>query len=473
MLPAVLRHEPRYRLLFAGQALSVLGDRITYVALAFAVLAIGDVSDLGWVTAAAALPFLIVALPGGAVSDRLGRRRVMIVADLVRATTQATIAVLLLTGRAEIWMLAALMAGFGTADAFFGPALQGLIPQTVAATRVQDANALIGLASHAGAIIGPGDRRRADRDLRARRGDRDRLRDLPRQCVLPLAPASRGRSPGVGDGDEPHDLMRSLREGWEIVRGDRLDVARPGCARRVPDHGVAVGVRPRPGDRREPARRCVELGADHRRVRSRRGDRQHARPAPQAGAHAARVLRRDDRGLAAGRLRGERAQHDRHRRLEVVGGIGVSLFFTLWETTIQQQIPPEATARVSAYDWAISVGLMPVGLALAGPLAAAIGIETAMRLGSAIAMVAAIGCLCVPVVWGLRRPPPSRSPDRSRTPRSGSPEPTGPETLSPRNGTLSPQEAPAIHWVPLAGIAMTLMAPVTAPARTRRREAPS
>ena len=54
-VPGVLRGEPRYRLLFAGQALSVIGDRITYVALAFAVLDIGTVADLGWVTAAAAV----------------------------------------------------------------------------------------------------------------------------------------------------------------------------------------------------------------------------------------------------------------------------------------------------------------------------------------------------------------------------------------------------------------------------------
>ena len=89
MLPAVLREEPRYRLLFAGQTLSVVGDRIAFIALAFAVLSIGDLGDLGIVTAAASLPFLIVALPGGAISDRVGRREVMLVADCARALIQA------------------------------------------------------------------------------------------------------------------------------------------------------------------------------------------------------------------------------------------------------------------------------------------------------------------------------------------------------------------------------------------------
>ena len=56
----------------------------------------------------------------------------MLVADARAPSIQAVSAALLLTGAAEIWMLAALMALYGTADAFFGPAMSGLIPQTVA-----------------------------------------------------------------------------------------------------------------------------------------------------------------------------------------------------------------------------------------------------------------------------------------------------------------------------------------------------
>jgi len=91
--------------------------------------------------------------------------------------------------------------------------------------------------------------------------------------------------------------------------------------------------------------------------------------------------------------------------LEALSGIGVSLFFTLWDTTVQQQVPPEATARVSAYDWAAAAGLMPIGLALSSPIASAIGLETTMRLGTAIGVVAALACLAVPAVRHVRRPP--------------------------------------------------------------------
>src|SRR4051794_41967329 len=64
-LPASLREHPTFRLLFWGQALSVVGDRITPIAIAFAVLGLGSASDLGLVLAAGGIPFALFALAGG------------------------------------------------------------------------------------------------------------------------------------------------------------------------------------------------------------------------------------------------------------------------------------------------------------------------------------------------------------------------------------------------------------------------
>ena len=88
-----------------------------------------------------------------------------------------------------------------------------------------------------------------------------------------------------------------------------------------------------------------------------------------------------------------------------MAGIGVSLFFTLWDLTVQQQVPPEATSRISAYDWAAAVGLAPIGLALSSPIASAIGVEETMRLGTLVGILAALACLAVPAVRAVRRPP--------------------------------------------------------------------
>ena len=153
-VPATLRAGGPFRLLFAGQALSVVGDRITPVAIAFAVLGLGNATDLGLVLAAAGIPFALFAVLGGVVSDRVGRRDVMIASDVIRTLSQAATAVLLLTGTAEVWMLVVLSAVYGTAAAVFMPALMGLIPQTVPPDRLQEANALLGFTRSVASVAG-------------------------------------------------------------------------------------------------------------------------------------------------------------------------------------------------------------------------------------------------------------------------------------------------------------------------------
>ena len=80
------------------------------------------------------------------------------------------------------------------------------------------------------------------------------------------------------------------------------------------------------------------------------------------------------------------------------GGTGPALCGTLWGTTMQQQVPTEVLSRVSAYDWAGSVALLPVGYALAGPMAALIGARTAL-FGAVAVMALKVRCvLAVPSV---------------------------------------------------------------------------
>ena len=90
-LPAVLRDEPQYRLLFFGQVLSILGDRVMMVVLPFAVLAVGgDVGDVAVVSAAQFIPFAILALPAGVWADRLDRKKILIASDTARFLCQLT-----------------------------------------------------------------------------------------------------------------------------------------------------------------------------------------------------------------------------------------------------------------------------------------------------------------------------------------------------------------------------------------------
>jgi MFS family permease len=152
---AVLRDRD-YRLLFAGQAASLLGDGMVSVALAFAALELGgSVSDVGLVLAARMVPLVACLLVGGVVADRVSRRGVMVAADCVRGLSQGTMAALLISGSAEVWMLAALAGVTGAGTGFFNPASTGLLPSVVAPERLQQANGLRGTAQATGEIAGP------------------------------------------------------------------------------------------------------------------------------------------------------------------------------------------------------------------------------------------------------------------------------------------------------------------------------
>src|SRR5215207_11255633 len=119
-VPAVLREEPQYRLLFAGQFLSILGDRVTMVVLPFAVLAVGgDVADVALVSVAQFIPFAVLALPAGVWADRYDRKRILISSDVARFVCQLTSGVLLVTDQAHVVHLVVLAAVYGAADAFF------------------------------------------------------------------------------------------------------------------------------------------------------------------------------------------------------------------------------------------------------------------------------------------------------------------------------------------------------------------
>jgi MFS family permease len=87
----------------------------------------------------------------------------------------------------------------------------------------------------------------------------------------------------------------------------------------------------------------------------------------------------------------------------LVTGFGNMLFNTLWETTLQQHIPPASLSRVSAYDWFGSLLCDPLGLALAGVVAAGIGMSRTLWIAAAVDLVAVAAILAAPSVRHLQR----------------------------------------------------------------------
>ena len=131
----VLR-EPNYRRLFLGRTISLVGDGIAPVAIAFAVLDLtGSATDLGIILAAHSLAIIALVLVGGVYADRISPRLSMLRADLVRTVTIGATAALLIGGVAQVWELAVLYAIEGAATAFFNPASTAIIPAIVSGQR--------------------------------------------------------------------------------------------------------------------------------------------------------------------------------------------------------------------------------------------------------------------------------------------------------------------------------------------------
>lgn len=152
---SVLRQGGLSRLVLA-QFASTVGDLMVVAALPFAVFAIGG--SIGQVGVALAVQGLVLAgllLFGGVGGDRMARRSVVVVADLCRFAAQGVVAALLLTGNLELWQLLLAQAALGAGAAFFMPAMQGMISQAVRPERLQEANALRGIAASAGSVAGP------------------------------------------------------------------------------------------------------------------------------------------------------------------------------------------------------------------------------------------------------------------------------------------------------------------------------
>ncbi|MFL5833857.1 MAG: MFS transporter [Solirubrobacterales bacterium] len=390
-----------FRLLFTGQAVSVLGDRMVAVALAFAVLEVGgSVTDVGLVLAAGTFPLVATVLVGGVVADRVSRRTVMVVADLVRVASQGTMAALLIAGAAEVWMLALLAAVAGAATGFFSPASTGLLPEVVLAEQLQPANALRTSAVSSGEILGP----IVAGVLVAAAGAGwavavDALTfAVSAACLLAMRIAPR-------DPEPQGSFFADLREGWAAFRSRRWVWAFVAYFAMVNLLWGAWGtLGPIVSER--------DLG----------------------GAAAwGTILTAMGVGALAGSLLAARARPSRPLLLAAftdslfalplaflaatssvpliacgafLAGAGMALTISLWEATLQRHVPGQSLSRVSSYDWFGSLAFYPLGLVIWGPIAAAIGVGTSLWLSFGLAATLTLALLSVPDIRRLPAAPP-------------------------------------------------------------------
>jgi MFS family permease len=145
-----------FRLLFGGTATSLLGDQFALIATPWLVLQLtGDPLVLGTVLALEGIPRAIFMLLGGAITDRLSPRLVMLVSDLIRLILTTTMALIIFTGSVQLWMLFVFSLGFGLVAGFAVPAQNSIVPLLVKEHDLQAGNSLIMGVTQLAGFVGP------------------------------------------------------------------------------------------------------------------------------------------------------------------------------------------------------------------------------------------------------------------------------------------------------------------------------
>jgi len=393
----------QFRLLVIGQGVSSIGDGVAPVALSFAVLGLGSVRDLGLVLAVRSLPMIAFVLLGGVLADRLPRKTMMLTSDLGRAAVQGASAVLLLSGVAHVWELAVLQALYGAAGAFFGPASTGILPEIVDVGELQDANGLMGVAENLSSVLGPA----LGGVLVVAAGAGWGLAFDAAAFLVSAASLALMRLPDVSR-PERRSTLAELREGW------RAFVSRRWLLASVAALPVILVVVFAPLDVLGPQVAKAHLGG--------------------AGAWAA-ISTALGAGALLGGLVGMRWHPRRTLRaaflltilgepalllllgtgsllplivlFALISGMSGSVFNVLWFTALQREVPPEEISRVSSWDHFGSYLLQPIGLALIGPIALALGISATLYAAAGLAALLTLVVVAVPEVRDFELSPES------------------------------------------------------------------
>jgi MFS family permease len=389
--------EREFRLLWLSRVVSDFGDRFGVIGLAFAVLAIErSAAALAYVLAARTIASIALFLVAGVWADRLPRQRVMLASDVGRGLATAIMAFLLLTDRAEIWHLVVLAGVYGAAEAFFGPASQGLVPQTVTPARLQQANGLMSLSRNVTGIAGP-----------AAAGVVIALSSpgwaiAVDAATFAVSAAFLLRMRVAFTKPAKQTFLTDLREGWsEFTR--RTWVWTCVCHFALFQFAALA-----PFFVLGPLIAEEELGG--------------------ASAYAT-ITAFSGIGSVIGSLAAMRFHPERQlvaaflslviwtpvligfalaapvwviSAIALVAAAGMNFAGTLWFTALQQHVPQHALSRVSSYDWAGSVLFLPLGYILVGPLAEQFGAADVLYAAAAWTVISSVGILAIPSVRNLR-----------------------------------------------------------------------
>ena len=390
-------HEGSFARYLAAVTVSTLGTGMAMVALAFAVLDFGGATDLGIVLLAREVPLVVLLLVGGVFADRLPRRTILVGTDLVKGAAQVGTAILLFSGAADVWNVALLQAVFGMSAAFSRPATTGLVREAVSDARLQEANALVGLSYSVLSIAGP-----AIGALIVAAGSPAWAITIDAITFFASAALTASMHLRATVRIASASILGDLRDGWrefiqrswavamvasfglfQLTYFPALLVLGPLVAKAELGGATAWGT-----ILAIESAGAVVGGMFALRLRFKRPlVASQLLVLPAGLLLAALALPLSLSGLAV---------------ISFANGIGFAVGNTLWMTALQRNVPEHALSRISSFDWLGSVALNPVGYALIGPIAAAIGTSQTLAVAAVLNIAVCVSVVLVPSVRSVR-----------------------------------------------------------------------
>lgn len=377
--------ERDFALFWTGWTVSLVGDGFFLVAIAWQVFDLWNVpTALGIVGAAETVPLVAFVLVGGVVTDRFERRLVLIASSALRGTCVAVLGVLALTHVIELWHIFAIAAVYGVGQAFQGPAAGAIVPDLVPSRLLVQANSLAQVVRQlAFAFVGPALGGLVVRGLGV--GTAFLFDAASFGFAIVLLSALRSRPPAALRGGESASMRRDIVEGLRFVRKHVWLWGTLGWA------FVALLLIYGPFEVLLPYLVRNELG----------GDAGDLGLVFASGGLGALLL-----SLAIGQLGLPKRHITFMYAAWVVASLQIAAYtlaqvpwqamivsfageacwaagLLVWITLMQRVVPTELLGRVKSLDWLISIGLVPVSLAVTGPVAALLGVKTVM-LGAGI-----------------------------------------------------------------------------------------
>lgn len=400
---APLAHRD-YRLLVGGLSVSLLGDGLFLVALAWQVYALSNApTALASVGIAMTVPTITCLLIGGAASDRYDRRQVMLIADSLRAIALAVLAMLAASGQLQLWHLLVIAVIYGAATAFFDPAADALVPELLPREALAQANSLDQLIRPiALRLAGP-----AVGGILVGAIGTQWAFALDAVSFLISAAALLAMSPGRAVAASSSAAGQSMRH--EIAAGLRYVRGHAWLWATLVSAAVAYLLFMGPTEVLLPfiVKNQLRAGAGDLGLIFAAGGLgsllcaigigQRGLPRRSItfmyGAWTLATLAIAGYGLSSG-LWGLMLASVAFNTLETAGTIA-------WATAKQQHVPASLLGRVSSLDWLISIGLLPVSFAITGPVSAAIGIRTTLIGAGVLGAAVTFAALLVPGVRAL------------------------------------------------------------------------